>query len=369
MPRPPAYPKRNPSGTWFGMLEVGTDSYGNRKRRRVTFEARNLTDARAKWANILAQHARGEITASLRVSVADYIETHLESARDSWARSTYDRNQRQFARHIIPKLGGIQLQKLTPMDVQRWINALISEGLAAGSVVRLHAILRSALEDAVKQRMIPWNPAVGVRLPTVSKMSVAKVLTPEQVEEALTFCKGGRMYLPVLLAVSLALRPGECLGLQWDDIDLEEGSAIVRRSVTSAKGEIIIKPPKDSEERILPLPDRLWRRLVLEYPQRKSEWVCVDAAGRMVRPSYLSHAWHKIIKQTGLPECRFYDLRHTCASWLTADGVPLPVVQMILGHSSIKTTTRYTHVDLLVMREALRKVTERLEDDGALEMF
>ena len=233
------------------------------------------------------------------------------------------------------------------------------------TVIHYHAIIHSALKYAVKTDMLVQNVADKVDRP--KKNSFQPVfLSAEEMQKMFEALRGTKLELPVLVAAFYGFRRGEVLGLKWDAIDFERGTISVIRTVTTItldgkQTEIEQQSAKTkSSLRTLPLIGSFREYfLQVKEAQELNKQVCgncynheydgfvfVDELGERMRPNYLTEYFPKYIAKHGMPKMRFHDLRHSCASLLLANGVPLKQIQEWLGHSDFSTTANiYAHLD------------------------
>lgn len=182
----------------------------------------------------------------------------------------------------------------------------------------------------------------------------------------LAVLNGHKLELVVLVAAFYGLRRGEVLGLKWDAIDFERNTITIKRTVTSVNidGKITIieqdSAKTKSSLRTLPLVSQFREYfLSVRDAQKENKRVCgnsydygcdgyifVDALGRRMKPDYISCTFTSLLEKNGLKRIRFHDLRHSCASLLLANGVPMKQIQEWLGHSDFNTTANiYAHLD------------------------
>ena len=237
--------------------------------------------------------------------------------------------------------------------------------VSPGTVIRYHANIHKALKYAVKTDMLVQNVADKVDRP--KKNSFQPVfLSAEEMQKMFEALRGTKLELPVLVAAFYGFRRGEVLGLKWDAIDFERGTISVIRTVTTItldgkQTEIEQQSAKTkSSLRTLPLIGS-FREYFLQvkeaqelnkqvcgncYNHKYDGFVFVDELGERMRANYLTSAFPKFLESHGLRRMRFHDLRHSCASLLLANGVPLKHIQEWLGHSDFTTTANiYAHLD------------------------
>ena len=150
--------------------------------------------------------------------------------------------------HLIPGLGRIVLARLTPQQLQQFMNAKLEEGLSARTVHHCHAVLRTALEEAVRWGLVGRNVAKLVKPPR-PKRSDIQPLDPEQVRRLLETIRGHRLEALFTVALAVGLREGEALGLRWQDVDLDAGRISVRIALQRVSGKLQFEEVKSATSR------------------------------------------------------------------------------------------------------------------------
>lgn len=243
-------------------------------------------------------------------------------------------------KHIIPYIGEIQLDKLQPTDVERLYTVLLGNGLSNTSVRYVHAVLRCALNCALRRRMVSENAANLAYAPRRVKYHPT-VLDESQLLRLLAVCEGTKLYIPVLLAVTLGMRRGEVLGLRWCDIELDRSLLHVRRSASFYAGQGMEYGDTKSESsyRTLLLSPHVVAALDA-LPRSDPQGLVVP-----LTPNALTTGYHRALKRAGLPRIRFHDLRHSNATLMLRKSVAPKIVSSMLGHSGIGITLDlYSHV-------------------------
>ncbi len=236
-------------------------------------------------------------------------------------------------------------------DVRRFLNS--RKGLSPRSVYGLRAVLRRALNVAIKDGLIPSgrNVAALADPPKVPRVTM-QAFTPEQAQIFLRSVRGDELETVYVLALTLGMRQGEILGLRWRNVDLAAGTLRVDKALQRVGKEYRLLEPKSATS---------VRTVQQESAQRSGairslEWhdlVFRAIDGRPLNGTWVHHRFQAATKTAGLPKLRFHDLRHSCASVLGALGVPARVVMELLGHSSINLTMNtYSHVFEKAQREA-----------------
>jgi integrase len=186
-------------------------------------------------------------------------------------------------------------------------------------------------------------------------------LSEEQAKIFLTAAKGNALEALYIIAITTGMRQGELLGLRWEDLDLDAGTLKVRRTVYN--GQIQAPKTAKSKRNITLAKDAI---LALRNHKKVGEWVFSTSTGNTITCQNLNHRSFKpLLEKAGLPNIRFHDLRHTCATLLLTKGVHPKIVQEMLGHSTISITLdTYSHVLPNMQGEAVRAMEEIFEDDG-----
>lgn len=270
-------------------------------------------------------------------------------------------------------LGRKKLRTLGVADVRDPMARLEEGGMSARGIQQTHAVLRNALQSAMRDEVVIRNVAklVQVRTP---RYEVGRGLSVEQARTLLERARSDRLHALYVLAVYLGLRRGELLGLRWSNVDLKQEFLQVTHTLQRVDGELRFQPPKTrTSRRTVPLPrpciDALKAHKVAQDRERLAtgpKWcdedmVFASTIGTPIEPDNLSRRWCKVRKVFGEPAPRFHDMRHTCVSLLLADGGPPHVVQQIVGHSAIDVTmTIYAHASLDEKRTVLARLGERL---------
>jgi integrase len=223
----------------------------------------------------------------------------------------------------------------------------------------IHVTLHKALKQAVTDGLIPRNVTEAVKPPQPEKKEI-RPLSPNQARALLEEVKGDRLESLYVLAVSTGMRQGELLGLKWEDVDLETGTVQVRRTLSTQTGKgVAFSPPKTAKgRRSIKLPEvakkSLRKHLDAQREERTSLAGLWEDSGLVFttrvgtplgRQELVTRSFKPLLRKVGLPDIRFHDLRHTCATLLLSKGVHAKFVQELLGHANISITLdTYSHV-------------------------
>ncbi len=358
-------------GRWCAAISAG---WRNGKALRKYIYGRTKDEVRQKLTKAKRDQDMGLPVAVERQKLSDYLHNWLEnSAKPSIRPKTYVSYEQLIRVHIIPALGSIYLEKLSPQHVQQFMNDKLAEGLSTRTVQYLLAVLRRAIVQALKWGLVGRNVVTLVDAPRVEH-KVLRPFTPEEAQQFLGAIKGDRLEALYSVALSLGLRQGEALGLRWDDVDLENGTLSVRYALQRVKGKLeLVEPKTQKSRRTIALPamavSALTKHKMVQDSERQwasDRWqvtghVFTSTIGTPLDDCNVTHQFHRILKTAGLPRLRFHDLRHTCATLLIAQGVHPRYVMEILGHSQIGLTMNtYGHAYLAIQREAATKMDEIL---------
>lgn len=288
--------------------------------------------------------------------LADYLRDWLQyTARANVARNTYERYEQVIRLDLIPLLGAIQLAELSAADVRYLKQSLLDSGKAPATVAYVQGVLSNALNQAVSDGLIASNPSSKVRKAR-ERSEKMRPLSAEQAGKLVEVARETRYEALYLLALKLGPRQGELLALFWEDFDLERGTLTITRSVDTHQAGSRWGATKTGAGRTVRLPESVEVAL-REHVRRQKvarlaarEWedlrlVFPNGSGRVLRRTQLMHDFHKHLSMAGLPRIRFHDLRHTAATLMLRQGVPVPTVSQILGHkNATQTLNRYSHV-------------------------
>lgn len=310
-------------------------------------------------------------------TVSEYLDEWLKvAAKPRIAPNTFEQYKDVLNRYVRPVIGNHKLSSVRPMNVQALYSDMQQRGLSARVVHYTHAVLNSALKQAVRWTLLAVNPAELVELPKVERKEM-QVLMPEQAAQFLAAAESDRYGVLFNVALVTGMRPSEYLGLQWKDINFETGDVTVQRTLTWKRdGTWYFGEPKTSRSRrSIPSPNSLML-LLKEHRRRQAEerlkagpkyqnlnLVFVSQEGKpLMQHNLIMRHFKPILRRAELPESlRLYDLRHTCATLLLIAGVNPKVVSERLGHSSVVITLdTYSHVLPSMQRAASEKLESLL---------
>lgn len=366
--------KRHKSG-WTIIIEAGRDPQTGKRRRIVRGFQGNKKAAEEEMRRLMGELERGSPLIPGKLTMQEFLEAWFESHSENLAASTAASYRRIIHRHLVPALGQIPLTKLQPLHIQSYHTHVLRAGrlngpggLSARTGQYHHAVLREALQQAVRWQLIPRNPADAVRAPR-PKRAETRVLAADEVRQLLESAVGQRDYELIVTALGTGARQGELLALRWRDVDLEARTMTISRSLQRVDGQYLIKDTKTRKgRRSIPLPAQVVEMLrALKTTQAgDQDGLIFNNNGRPVNAGNLSHRFGNLARRTGLMGLRFHDLRHTHASLLLQAGVHPKVVQERLGHETISVTLdTYSHVLPGLQEAAVTKLENALGTDWA----
>ena len=358
------------NGRYYAVLNY-RNAGGQRKTKWIALglpEKGNKRKAEAELAKLRAEFEPPKEVGDLSSDMlfADYLLEWLEIAKGRLAVATYSSYAAMIKKPIGPyfRQRNLTLRELEARHLQMFYSEMFRK-VKPNTVIHYHAIIHSALKYAVKTDMLIQNVADKVDRPRKNSFQPV-FLSAEEMQKMFEALRGTKLELPVLVAAFYGFRRGEVLGLKWDAIDFERGTISVIRTVTTItldgkQTEIEQQSAKTkSSLRTLPLIGS-FREYFLQvkeaqelnkqicgncYNHKYDGFVFVDELGERMRANYLTSAFPKFLESHGLRRMRFHDLRHSCASLLLANGVPLKHIQEWLGHSDFTTTANiYAHLD------------------------
>lgn len=354
------------NGYYYIILNL-TDSAGKRKPKWIS-TGLTIKGNKKRAEQMLMEERRKYANAKTGDDVlfADFMEQWLEIVKSTVSIPTYSSYVNAVKSIIAPyfRKKKILLRDLQAHDIQMFYQEQLQR-VKASSVIHYHANIHKALKYAVKNDMIPSNPADKVERPKQDKF-YGNFYDRDELNKLFEAVTGTKLELPVLLGAFYGLRRSEIVGLKWSAIDFEQNTITISHTVTSCNldGKCVIVA-KDttktkSSRRTLPLVPYFHEKLLAVKAQQERnqklcgrsynreflEYICVDDIGDRFKPNYITSQFPRLLERNGFRKIRFHDLRHSCASLLLASGVPMKHIQEWLGHSDFSTTANiYAHLD------------------------
>ena len=250
--------------------------------------------------------------------------------------------------HIIPKLGSVKLEKLTMLQIQQFYNELLKSGrvqkknqpelkehgLSPRMVQCVHVVLNKALEHAVEEKLILANPAKKCKIPKNTRKEI-NILPEALIGSYLSAAKEHGILAPMYLELTTGLRRGELLALRWEDLDVQNRTLSINKSVARQDGKLVISTPKTPNSiRTVLLPEDTVKLLVEEHERHPANSYLFPSprTGETWDPDGFRRLHDRIIKEIGAEHVRFHDMRHTFATLSLKSGVDVRTLSETLGH-------------------------------------
>jgi integrase len=354
---------------WLVRVYLGRDRETRKRRYHSRMVHGPVRHAQSYLNKVLREHDLGRQVDGAQVTLNEYLDRWLETAAKPRLREkSYRSYESLLRRYVRPSLGPRILAAICPLDIQAAYQQLLERGLSARTVRYTHSVLRSAMRQAIRWRLLAEDPTNGAQLPRQRRREL-RVLTAEQSRSFLEAALE-TPYGPVFaVALTTAARPSEYLALKWQDINWEHGTVSVARTLERVSGGWRFAETKRARSRrVIKLQE--WVMELLKDLSTKTNptsacrgWreaanlIFTTPSGRPIHADKLAKMFKSVLRKTGLPAIRLYDLRHTGATLALAAGVPPKVVSEQLGHASAAFTLDiYSHVLPHMQEEAAAKV-------------
>lgn len=348
-------------------IATGLPVKGNKKRAEQL-----LIEARRQYNNISKAHD---------ILFADYLEQWLEVEKSTVSVVTYSSYCNQVKSIIVPyfRKKKITLAALSAKDIQDFYQDQLKR-VSASTVIHYHANIHKALKHAVKMDMIASNPADKVERPKKEKFQEG-FYSNDELDRLFEAAAGTRLELAIMFGAFYGLRRSEIVGLKWEAIDFAQNTFTIKHTVTSCnldgKSVVIAKDTTKNKtsRRTLPLVPAFREKLLKlkeeqeynrqlcgrSYNKDYLEYIYVNEIGERIKPGYITTQFPIFLERNGFRRIRFHDLRHSCASLLLANSVPMKMIQEWLGHSDFSTTANfYSHLEYSAKQQSAQTMENAL---------
>lgn len=382
-------------GRLYAVMQVKKDGTSKPVWRALGLpEGANKTKVNKAFREVVAQYEQEFWEEQERggrppadIPVYDYLVSYLKRVEPELQKNTivsYRSMTNGKIRRYFQRRPQLTVGNLKPQDIQDFYQSLFADGVVANTVIHYHALLRRAFQQAFKEERIDANPFDRVGRPKKNKFH-GENYTQEELLTLLHLAKGDVIYPAILLAGAMGLRRSEALGVRWSRIDWEKRTVLLDTKIVEYRenGKKQVEPVEEmknkSSRRTLPLPDPVVEMLQVQKEHREVyrkmfqgsynaqylDYVCVNQLGELLRPSYVTDHFRELLEKYGLRHIRFHDLRHTFASLLINQDVPLINVSNFLGHSDLSTTANiYAHLDKASKQASAAVISDILQGEN-----
>lgn len=350
---------------WKGAVTLGHDASGRQVRQYFT--ASSHAEAQERLARLVAERQAFGSGPVHKLTLAQFLVQWLDYKRHHVRPKTFAEYEQLARTELTQRLGKHQLAKLQPLDVERMVTAMLSDGHSPRKAHTALKVLKVALRQAVDWNLLRSSPAQRVRSPKQPHQDL-QVWSPAEAKAFLAAASGNRLYALYYLALDTGMRRGELLGLHWEDLDLAGSTLRVRRNLVEIGARIVVGEPKTRASRrtVVLSPDTVQvlkdHRLNQELELGSlAPMVFASRVGTYVQPSNLARSFRALTAKAGLPRIRLHDLRHTAASLAIRNGADLKALSERLGHANPSITLNvYYHAYNEQRQQAAVSLTQLL---------
>ncbi len=320
------------------------DSEGNRHKKR--FDKDQEKEARAYLLEQLNDVNKGSFVASSEITVGQWSLQWVQDKKGSVKQTTYE--YYLFISRYISLISNIKLQELQPFKVKDLYKQLAGNGLSAATIYKVHRFLRALYKEALNMDMVHKNIMQNVPTPKFEKKTV-EIFNKDEINTILATAQND-MFKPrypiILLAITTGMRMGEILGLRWCDIDLIKNEIYIQHTLAKSRiyGPQLTNPKTKSGIRKISIPLEVTNVLremksqVVNMDIKQETFLFQTHNGTLVDMRTLEKSWERILLVAHVPYRKFHALRHTHATTLLAEGVPIVEVKRRLGHAKVAYT-------------------------------
>ncbi len=363
--------RKRKDGRWEGRFTAAYDPETGKQIFKNVL-GKTQAEVKEKLKKAMEETQGLDIIRSGQYTVVEWMRLWFETYSKPSLREASAENYRNYIEnHIIPHIGDIKLNKLTPLDIQKMYNETKTSGRVqrykdmkdlsvSNRLVRgMHMVLHGCLDQAVREGLLTKNPTNDCKIPKLEKKEM-KVIPPEQVRAYLKEAENHGVLPMFYLELTSGLRRGELLALLWADLDIKNRTISVSKQVNAFKGELKVSRPKtENSIRTIVIPQKTVDLLIEEHEKHPDNPYMFPSpvTGGMYHPDAVGRIHKKILKRAGIQDIRFHDLRHTFATLAINSGVDIKTLSGMLGHYSAGfTLDTYTHATRKMQMDAADKL-------------
>ncbi len=317
-------------------------------RKRKTLYGKTRKEVAEKLAKAIAAQEEPQTFVPTNITVREFFAQYEDAVRDTMKRRSLETYQDIARLHLIPEFGTMRLKELTREQVQRLYTRKRDQGLSAARVRRIHGVLSSALNTAVRWRLLDHNVCREVSPPRVPPPEI-RPFNRDEAKRFLAAAKDDRYQALYVLGLTTGMRLGEIGGLCWSSLDTDAHVVRVQRALITGRGGQTFESPKTpGSRRSIGLTKLAVEALERHRKCQELEGFSVEGkalvftnmAGKPINPSHLiCRSFKPIIKRTGLPNTNFHAAtRHTFCCLALQQGINARTISLAMGHSSVAFT-------------------------------
>lgn len=313
------------------------------------------------------------------ITLSAYAESWINRKKNLVEATTFDGYTNMLETHIKPYFKDKKMIDIKPYTLEEYYSAKIESGLSPNTVLKHHSLIRSILQDAMKNNFVKNNAADLADKPKRNK-SQHNYYNTEELKQLLIIAKGTRLELPIFFAVLYGLRRSECIGMKWSAIDFNSRTITVCNKITRRKNNdkwIDFESNKlksDKSQSVFFMNDAVYnylrsvkakQDLLIRETKEYIDYICVDEVGNRIKNDYITQAFSKLLKDNNMRHIRFHDLRHSCISLLVKNNFNMRTVQEYARHSDFALTANtYSHVGAELKKAEITSITDSLMFDN-----
>ena len=348
-------------------ISTGIPEKGNNKRKAEEKKHEILIELEKKPRS----ESQKKTLYDLDSQITDWIDIFLENKKSEIRITSWESYKEHADVHVLPyfKSQKLTLGEIIPQYIRDYFNFKRKQGFSICTIKKHLVLVRGALQIAVENGILSYNPAYRLNLPRGDKF-MSSFYSEEQANMLLSVIKDDPCEPAIILGLCYGLRRSECLGLRWRDIDFNNNVIQIRNTVVKHKTLVEKEQTKSkSSARILYIipetrdyllklkQQQAENRLLLGSGYKDSDHICVWADGRQFTPQYVSEHFSLLLRRNGLPHIRFHELRHSCGSLLLNRGISVKQIQEYLGHEQVSTTLDlYGHLSIESKKESAQVI-------------
>lgn len=330
--------------SWYYYVRLGKDKNGKwiQKKKRG-FQTKK--EAETALIKVMHEFQNGLYVPSSTMFYNDFFNHWVEEKSHSLSPHTSIMYKQHGQKHILPYLGHVRLNEITPRHIQTLIELTRKEGLQEGTVRYIYSVCASSLTSAVKQQLLSKNPAHAVEKPK-QKSKKFTVWDEDETLRFLEVAKKSKYHIIYLIAIFCGMRQGEILGLRVRDIDIQRKTISINRIMLNTGKGFKEGTKTSGSSRIVVFPSSIVPNIKTAIQNKHpNDPLVLTSIGTTLKPSNIGREFRKLLKVAQVPKIKFHDLRHTHATLMLKQGVHPKIVSERLGHSRTQLTLdTYSHV-------------------------